>query len=157
MATRTVEVLIDDLDGTPAVQTVPFGLDGVTYEVDLSQENADRLREALDEFIAVSRRTGGRRKAPQMHTDPLEVVANAVPAADKPEQGKTSAKGKKKSRGRGTRSGSATKSTSDPDELRAIRTWAEENGHQVSSRGRIPAAVRAAYEESAQENHAEAS
>lgn len=34
---------------------------------------------------------------------------------------------------------------SDPTELQAIREWAAANGHEVSGRGRIPAAVREAY------------
>jgi len=34
---------------------------------------------------------------------------------------------------------------SDPAELQKIRDWADKNGHTVSSRGRISAAVRDAY------------
>jgi len=34
---------------------------------------------------------------------------------------------------------------SDPTELQKIRDWAGKNGHTVSSRGRISAAVRDAY------------
>ncbi|NII52150.1 histone-like nucleoid-structuring protein Lsr2 [Frigoribacterium endophyticum] len=36
-------------------------------------------------------------------------------------------------------------SKSDPAELQKIRDWAGKNGHTVSSRGRISAAVRDAY------------
>jgi hypothetical protein len=54
--------MVDDLDGTSAsdVSTVTFGLDGVEYEIDLSDSNATSLRKALDEFVQVGRRTGGR-------------------------------------------------------------------------------------------------
>ncbi|WP_206789733.1 Lsr2 family protein [Amycolatopsis sp. MtRt-6] len=56
----TIEIL-DDTDGSRAEQTVPFGLDGVAYEIDLSTTNANELREALAPYVAAARRTGGRR------------------------------------------------------------------------------------------------
>jgi hypothetical protein len=37
-------------------------LDGVTYEIDLTEANAGRLRESLESFIAQARRTSGRLK-----------------------------------------------------------------------------------------------
>jgi hypothetical protein len=62
MAQRTVVSYIDDLDGeSEAEGTVPFGIDGVDYEIDLSSENAEDLRDALAPYIAAARRTGGRR------------------------------------------------------------------------------------------------
>ena len=39
--------LVDDLDGEAADETVEFGIDGRNYEIDLSKENAGRLRDAL--------------------------------------------------------------------------------------------------------------
>jgi len=64
MAQKTVVQLIDDLDGTSSnsIDTVTFGLDGVTYEIDLSEGNAGKLRDRLAEFIDSARRTGGRAK-----------------------------------------------------------------------------------------------
>ena len=56
----TIEIS-DDIDGSQADQTVPFGLDGATYEIDLSNANANALRAALEPFVAAARRTGGRR------------------------------------------------------------------------------------------------
>ncbi|QGN34829.1 Lsr2 family protein [Microlunatus sp. Gsoil 973] len=48
MAHRVTAVLVDDLDGySTAVETVYFALDGVAYEIDLSAEHADELRECL--------------------------------------------------------------------------------------------------------------
>lgn len=41
---------------------------------------------------------------------------------------------------------SASASKSDPKQLKAVREWANANGHQVSDRGRIPAEVQAAYQ-----------
>ncbi len=62
MAQRVEYILEDDLDGGKADETVQFGLDGVEYEVDLSTENYDKLRDTLAPWVAVARRTGGRRK-----------------------------------------------------------------------------------------------
>jgi hypothetical protein len=53
--------LIDDLDGTAASQTVKFALDGSSYEVDLSDANANDMRASLERFVANARRTGGRK------------------------------------------------------------------------------------------------
>ncbi|MGH9060613.1 MAG: histone-like nucleoid-structuring protein Lsr2 [Acidimicrobiales bacterium] len=61
MAQKILVAMVDDLDGGTATQTVPFGLDGVHYEIDLSDENADDLRDALARFISYARRVGGRR------------------------------------------------------------------------------------------------
>jgi len=64
MAQKVLVQLVDDLDGTSSqdVSTVLFGLDGVSYEIDLSDTNAERLRESLQEFVDSARRTGGRIK-----------------------------------------------------------------------------------------------
>ncbi len=63
MAQRVNVVLVDDIDGSDAVETVTFALDGVEYEVDLSEQNADKLRESLSLYIGHGRRTGGRRRS----------------------------------------------------------------------------------------------
>lgn len=60
MARKTHIVLIDDIDGSDAAETVSFGLDGVTYEIDLSPENGEKLREFLSPWIVAGRRVGGR-------------------------------------------------------------------------------------------------
>lgn len=54
--------LIDDLDGEAADETVEFGIDGKSYEIDLSKDNASRLRDALSAYVAAARRAGGRRR-----------------------------------------------------------------------------------------------
>lgn len=60
---RNVKVeLLDDIDGTTAAQTVTFALDGVQYEIDLSDENAEGLRTELAGYIEAARRTGGRKR-----------------------------------------------------------------------------------------------
>ncbi len=62
MAQKVVVHLLDDLDGSDADETVQFGLDGVSYEIDLSDANAGKLRDALAEYVGSARRVGGRRR-----------------------------------------------------------------------------------------------
>ena len=61
MATKVLTTLQDDIDGSKATQTVRFALDGVDYEIDVSDRNANRLRNSLSEFIEHARKVGGRR------------------------------------------------------------------------------------------------
>ncbi|AKG44303.1 Lsr2 family protein [Streptomyces sp. JH002] len=58
MAQRVVVTLSDDIDGGEASETVAFGLDGKTYEIDLSEENAEKLRTVLAPYV-----TAGRKRA----------------------------------------------------------------------------------------------
>ena len=51
MAQKVHIVLEDDLDGSPATETVSFGLDGKTYEIDLNDKNAGKLRDALAQYV----------------------------------------------------------------------------------------------------------
>ena len=44
MAQKVQVLLVDDLDGSEATETVAFGLDGAAYEIDLSSGNAGKLR-----------------------------------------------------------------------------------------------------------------
>ena len=63
MAQKVNIVLVDDLDGTEATETVTFGLDGSTYEIDLNDANASALREALSGYVGHARKsTGGSRR-----------------------------------------------------------------------------------------------
>lgn len=108
MAQKTLIQLVDDLDGTALAdgegKTVTFALEGVSYEIDLSQEHVDDLIKALAPYIEAGRKVNGRK---------------------------------------GTAHTAGAKS--NPAELQKIRDWAGKNGHAVSTRGRISAAVRDAY------------
>lgn len=65
MAQRVHVVLVDDIDGSEAEETVSFGLDGKDYTIDLNTKHATDLREALAVFVAHANPTGrrGRRGA----------------------------------------------------------------------------------------------
>jgi Lsr2 len=62
VAQKVTVQLVDDLDGTQSgdIGTVMFGLDGVAYEIDLTEANARNLRGELEKFVVHARRTGGR-------------------------------------------------------------------------------------------------
>ncbi|MBV9012399.1 MAG: Lsr2 family protein [Pseudonocardiales bacterium] len=62
MAQKVTVTLVDDLDGGTAEETVEFGIDGVSYEIDLSSGNAGKLRGSLAEYVSNARKAGGRRK-----------------------------------------------------------------------------------------------
>jgi Lsr2 len=101
MATKVLTTLQDDIDGSAAVETVRFALDGVEWEIDLSERNANRLRNSLSDFIAHGRKVGGKRIRKTYSSNEI-----------------------------------------DP---KLIRQWAEKNGIEVNSRGRIPAEIVERY------------
>ena len=67
MAQKVQILILDDLDGGEASETVSFGLDGASYEIDLSEGNAKKLRDALSNYVGAARRVSasgsGRRGA----------------------------------------------------------------------------------------------
>jgi hypothetical protein len=111
--------LVDDLDGEAADETVEFGIDGRNYEIDLSKDNAGRLRDALADFVSAARRAGGRRRS-------------------------TSSAGTGSASG-GAGSAPKGRTAIDREQNQAIRDWARKRGMKVSDRGRIPAEVLEAY------------
>lgn len=59
MAKITTTTLVDDIDQSAAVESVTFGLDGASYEIDLNEKNAKKLRDALANYVAHAQRVGG--------------------------------------------------------------------------------------------------
>jgi len=111
MAKATVETLVDDLDGSHAVETVRIGWNGDWREIDLSERNLATLSRAFDRFWDVGR----------------PVAANGQ-----------ASRGRKRSSARFRPAGRDAKT---------IRAWAAENGIELRTRGRIPAAVERQYNE----------
>jgi hypothetical protein len=60
MAQKVQVILVDDIDGGSAEETVSFSLDGTSYEIDLSRANAAALREAFAPFVGTARKASGR-------------------------------------------------------------------------------------------------
>lgn len=111
MASKVEVVLLDDVDGSTAVQTVTFGLDGVSYEIDLSESHAGELRDSLSTWIGHARRLGRNSQA------------------------------------KAGRAGGQARSTgaSDGLDLVQVRSWARDNGFEVSDRGRVSSQVLESY------------
>ncbi len=120
MAQKVLVQFVDDLDGSVGedVSTVMFALDGVSYEIDLREVNAAKLRDSLQDFVNSARRTGGRIKR---GVTPAQAV-QSTPA--RPTE------------------------TRSKEQTKAIREWARKNGHDLADRGRIPANVIEAFEAS---------
>ncbi|MEU3269873.1 Lsr2 family protein [Saccharomonospora sp. NPDC006951] len=81
MAQQVLVSLVDDLDGSEADETIEFGLDGVSYEIDLSADNAEELRDALAQYVEHARRSGGRKRASGKRTNGQVVTRSS--AADR--------------------------------------------------------------------------
>jgi hypothetical protein len=68
MAQRRMTSLVDDLNGSTAVETVRFGVGGPVYEIDLNAAHARELRAALAPFVGKARRvragTASTRRQP---------------------------------------------------------------------------------------------
>jgi hypothetical protein len=120
VAQKTIVTFIDDLTGEEAedITTVEFALEGVTYEIDLANDNAAKLRDSLSRYVAAARKTSTRRPGNR---------------------------GSDRSGSRAAANGAA-RSGYNRDTLRAIREWAKQNGHSVSDRGRLPLNVVNAWE-----------
>jgi len=56
MAQKVNVILVDDIDGSDAAETVSFGLDGTRYEIDLNSGHAQELREQLDLYVGKARK-----------------------------------------------------------------------------------------------------
>jgi Lsr2 len=103
MAQRVNVVLVDDIDGADAEETVTFALDGVDYEIDLSTGHAAALRDALSLYVGHARRTGGRRRNGRRPSAPAAASEDGTASAadirtwarengwDVPERGRVSA------------------------------------------------------------------
>ena len=63
MAQQVNVKFVDDLDGSDAAGTVSFAIDGRAYDIDLSEDNAARLRDSLASFVAAGRKSGGSAAA----------------------------------------------------------------------------------------------
>jgi hypothetical protein len=62
--------LVDDIDGSQAVTTLSFSLDGLSYEIDLSESHLDAFRQALAPFVSVARNVPGGRRTREMAAPP---------------------------------------------------------------------------------------
>jgi hypothetical protein len=111
-------VLVDDIDGGEAEETVKFGIDGDVYEVDLSSGNAEKLRAVLAPYRKVGRPTRLRSGMPKKET-PASSTGRRRPA-------------KRQANG-------STPTSAE------IRSWAAKKRIKVNATGRIPNAIVEQY------------
>ncbi len=64
MAQKVSVLLVDDIDGSEAGETISFGLDGTRYEIDLNGEHAQQLREQLERYVKAARKVTGSSGRP---------------------------------------------------------------------------------------------
>ena len=76
MAQKVQVLLVDDLDGSEATETVAFGLDGAAYEIDLSSGNAGKLRKELAHYVEHARKASSPARRRRARTGR---AASAVP------------------------------------------------------------------------------
>ncbi|MEU9620406.1 Lsr2 family protein [Streptomyces sp. NPDC088251] len=81
MAQRVVVTLFDDIDGGAAAETVTFALDGKSYEIDLNQSNAKKLRKALAPYVAAGRKQTNASKHGRTPTSYRHTALAPAPAA----------------------------------------------------------------------------
>lgn len=62
MARRVEVTLIDDISGEEASRTLEFAIDGVGYEIDLTEANIEKFNEAVADFVDNARRAGKPRR-----------------------------------------------------------------------------------------------
>jgi hypothetical protein len=74
MSQKVNVLLVDDIDGSEAAETIPFGLDGTQYEIDLNGEHAHELRGQLERYVKAARKVTGPASRPAQ--------ARRTPAAD---------------------------------------------------------------------------
>jgi len=92
MATKIEVALEDDLDGSPADETLRFAIGGSEYEIDLSKKNAKKFRKGLAPFLEHARKAGpGQRRRPARTSSARErsadirawAKANGIPVSDR--------------------------------------------------------------------------
>jgi hypothetical protein len=80
MAKKVTVTWVDDYDGKSAAYgTLKFGLDGVSYEIDLSAKNAQRLRKDLQAWLTrgVGWAVANAARRPQLRLDGRWIASRA--------------------------------------------------------------------------------
>lgn len=75
MAQKMEMVLIDDLNGEPAAETVHFGLDGQHYELDLTKDHAKQLRAELKSYVRGARSVAPPKPTPEAAPEAAQIRA----------------------------------------------------------------------------------
>lgn len=130
MAQQVLVQLVDDVDGSEATQTVRFGLDGISYEIDVNDSHAEELRSAVDKFALAGRKTRGGSGKSVVHRHRQQ---NAPKRVDTPRPAPVVEDEEVLP---------PPRATQGPADNATIRSWAGSNGIAVPKRGRIPQKIR---------------
>ena len=65
MAQQIKTILIDDIDGGDADETINFAIDGRSYIIDLNEKNAEEFRKAFEKYTAAARRASAGSYQPR--------------------------------------------------------------------------------------------
>ena len=130
MAQRTVTIVTCDLhaDDTEGVETIPFSIDGASYEMETCEAHGSELRETFAIFISHARRlsTAAAVRAPRQRT-------------------RTRIRAAVSDNGSSNGSSSGQPATPPGHDPAVVRQWAITNGHKVPERGRMSKKVLDAY------------
>jgi hypothetical protein len=121
---KQIDVLTDDLDDRfvtyrptrDVVTTVPFGIDGETYEIDLNEKHAAELRKVYAPYVDKGRRAGANG-----HHPARRLLLPGRPAGRQP------------------------RATPAEATSAVIRDWAQREGLAVKPHGRIAAEIKDRY------------
>jgi len=64
MSQKVNVLLVDDIDGSEAGETIPFSLDDTSYEIDLNGEHPHELRGHLERYVKAARKVTGSTSRP---------------------------------------------------------------------------------------------
>lgn len=152
VAERVIRQLVDDIDGTDISdggRTVEFSFRGIDYRLDLSEENLSEFEHAIRPYIDAAERASNSDEsfaAPASRGNAAPAARKKVSKGDGRRSGRSSSKAPSAAkRSRTTRQVKAATPFSK-EQLAHVRAWANENGHQVSARGRISREVIEAFE-----------
>jgi hypothetical protein len=76
--------LVDDIDGSQAATTLSFSLDGLSYEIDLSESHLDAFQQALAPFVRVARKVPGELRTRDTAAAPPKEPVSKEPATKEP-------------------------------------------------------------------------
>jgi hypothetical protein len=68
MAKQVIQRLVDDIDGSEAIETISFEVEGHSYQIDLNEHHAGEVRAKLEPFVGVARRV--RHQAGHARSNP---------------------------------------------------------------------------------------
>ena len=131
----------DDLDGVQLDDdqrdTVEFAYRGTTYKLDLGPKTAAQFDKDMRKYIEAAIRAQQRE---QGHG----VSVQSAPTTRSRRTDRAKAAGRARGR-REAADGKLTAEQLTPEQRKAIREWANSNGHNISSRGRLRADVIDAF------------